>query len=215
LVAHGAFGDDKDAGRRTTKTTASYPAAISTAPSWAATKKDVPDWAVERVPLRPMEEQARKPWLPPRWFIRLAWVVHRAIYRLSRGRRGLRVPTPGRFGLMRLRTVGRRTGKERAVILGYYEDGPNLVTLAMNGWAQPEPAWWLNLRARPEAAVDLKGGVRAVRARAATNEERARLWRGFKEYTGWGDDVEGYARLRRVETAVVVLEPTSGAARQA
>jgi F420H(2)-dependent quinone reductase len=66
-----------------------------------------------------MEEQARKPWLPPRWFIRLAWVVHRALYRLSRGRRGLRVPTPGRFGLMRLRTVGRRTGKERAVILGY------------------------------------------------------------------------------------------------
>jgi F420H(2)-dependent quinone reductase len=154
-----------------------------------------------------VEKRSGKPWLPPRWFIRLAWVVHRAIHLFSGGRRGLRVPTPGRFEMMRLRTVGRRSGKERAVILGYYEDGPNLVTLAMNGWAEPEPAWWLNLQARPEAVVDLKGGVRAVRARPATGEERARLWDGFKAYSGWGDDVDAYAGLRRAETAVVVLEP--------
>ena len=41
-----------------------------------------------------------------------------------------------------LRTVGRRTGEERIAILGYIEDGPNLVTKAMNGWADPAPAWW-------------------------------------------------------------------------
>ena len=60
------------------------------------------------------------PWLPPRWFIRLAWIVHRAIYRVTGGRRGLRQPAPGKFGMMRVTTVGRRSGKERAVILGYY-----------------------------------------------------------------------------------------------
>ena len=147
------------------------------------------------------------PRLPPRWFIRLAWVVHRAIYRLTGGRRGLRLPTPGRFGMMRLTTVGRRTGKERAVILGYYEDGPNLVTLAMNGWGAGEPAWWLNLRARPAAQVTLKNGARSVRARAAQGEERQRLWGGFRAYAGWGDDIDAYARLRSTETAVVVLEP--------
>jgi F420H(2)-dependent quinone reductase len=42
---------------------------------------------------------------------------------------------------MRLHTVGRRTGRTRAVIVGYFEDGPNLVTMAMNGWADAEPAW--------------------------------------------------------------------------
>ena len=42
-------------------------------------------------------------------------------------------------GHHRLTTVGRRSGKERTAILGYFEDGPNLVTLAMNGWASPEP----------------------------------------------------------------------------
>ena len=32
--------------------------------------------------------------------------------------------------------VGRKTGKERVAILGYFEDGPNVVTLAMNGWGE-------------------------------------------------------------------------------
>ena len=66
---------------------------------------------------------------------------------------------------MRLTTVGRKTGKERSAILGYYEDGPNLVTMAMNGWAEPEPAWWLNLQAQPDVTVELKDGTRAVRGR--------------------------------------------------
>ena len=39
------------------------------------------------------------------------------------------------------------------MILGYFEDGPNLVTLAMNGWGEGEPAWWLNLQAHPQARV--------------------------------------------------------------
>jgi hypothetical protein len=30
--------------------------------------------------------------------------------------------------MMHLRTVGRRTGEERKAILGYFEDGPDLVT---------------------------------------------------------------------------------------
>lgn len=43
-------------------------------------------------------------------------------------------------------SLGRpRPAGARAVILGYLEDGPDLVTLAMNGWGEAEPAWWLNL----------------------------------------------------------------------
>jgi hypothetical protein len=30
-----------------------------------------------------------RPWLPPRWFVRLAWLVHRGIYRVTAGRAGL------------------------------------------------------------------------------------------------------------------------------
>ena len=72
--------------------------------------------------------------MPPRWFIRTAWYVHRVIYRVSRGRLGLTRPKPGKFGMMRLHTVGRRSGHERVAIVAYFADGPNLVTMAMNGW---------------------------------------------------------------------------------
>ena len=147
------------------------------------------------------------PRLPPRWFIRVAWSTHRAIYRVTGGRVGLWRPKPGRWGTLRLTTTGRRTGRPRSVIVGYVEDGPNLVTLAMNGWGKGEPAWWLNLRARPDASVTLKNGARPVRARAADGEERRRLWDGFRAYAGWGNDIDAYARLRPTDTAVVVLEP--------
>jgi F420H(2)-dependent quinone reductase len=149
-------------------------------------------------------ESTPRPKLPPRWFVRAAWVIHRAIFRLSGGRRGLWKPRPGRWGTMRLTTIGRRSGTKREAILGYYEDGPNLVTMAMNGWAEAEPAWWLNLQAHPETTVELKDGTRAVRGRAAEGEERDRLWARWKEM---GDDPDGYAWRRTRETAVVVLEP--------
>jgi F420H(2)-dependent quinone reductase len=73
------------------------------------------------------------------------------------------------------------------VILGYYEEGSNLVSMAMNGWGAAEPSWWLNLQADPHAVVELAGGIRReVLGRAA---------------------VGGYAARRPRETAVVVLEP--------
>ena len=109
--------------------------------------------------------------LPPRWVIRSVWIGHRTLVRVTGTRVGLARPTPGgRFGMLRLATVGRKTGKPRAAMLGYIEDGPNLVTPAMNGWAQPEPAWWLNLQGNPEATVELLDGPRKVTARAAIGE---------------------------------------------
>jgi F420H(2)-dependent quinone reductase len=150
-------------------------------------------------------ERAQAPRLPPRWFVRLAWVVHRAMYRLTGGRRGLWPPKPGKWGTLHLTTVGRRSGKRRSAILGYYEDGPNLVTLAMNGWANGEPAWWLNLQAQPDADIVLADGPRAVRARAAEGEERARLWARWREMGN--EKIDGYASRRSSETALVVLEP--------
>ncbi|KOX17053.1 nitroreductase/quinone reductase family protein [Nocardiopsis sp. NRRL B-16309] len=153
-----------------------------------------------------VDERRRSTRLPPRWFIRTAWRVHRALYRVTRGRVGLWAPTARRWGTMRLTTVGRRTGRERSMILAYFQDGPNLVALAMNGWAEPEPAWWLNLRARPEADVELVDGRRGVRGREAVDEERARLWARWNEL---GTDLDAYAALRPGRTAIVVLEPWS------
>jgi deazaflavin-dependent oxidoreductase (nitroreductase family) len=150
------------------------------------------------------EQGLQEPRLPPRWFVRVAWAVHRAIYRLTPGRFGLWLPAARKWGTFRLTTVGRRSGQRRKAILGYYEDGPNLVTMAMNGWAEPEPAWWLNLQANPDAIVELANGTRVVRGRAADGEEKARLWARWHEFD---DNLDGYTKRRPAGTAVVVLEP--------
>ena len=155
---------------------------------------------------RPAQEaRAKKPFLPPRFIIRTAWAIHRLIYRGSRGRTGLSVPKGHDYGTLRLRSVGGRSGRERSAILGYFLDGPNLVTLAMNGWGEPEPAWWLNLQAHPEAVVDLVDGPRDVVARAAIGKERVRLWAQMSR--GRFGSLDRWAALRPRETAVVVFEP--------
>ena len=152
-----------------------------------------------------MSESSKKSTsLPPRWFIRSFWVVQRAVYSVTRGRFGLRTATADRRGMMRLRTVGRRSGEERIAILAYFEDGPDLVTMAMNGWADPEPAWWLNLQAQPDVTVDLPGGSRAVHGRAADKDERPRLWARWAAYD---KDLDAFAARRSRETAVVILSP--------
>jgi deazaflavin-dependent oxidoreductase (nitroreductase family) len=145
----------------------------------------------------------------PRFLLRIFWALHRAIYRGTGGRIGLSRPQAGkRFGMLRLTTVGRKSGQRRQAMIGYYPDGQNLVTLAMNGWGEAEPAWWLNLQAHPEATVETPDGPVSVRAREAVGAERDRLWQTFADYPGWGD-VETLAPHRSGPTAVVVLEPIS------
>lgn len=153
---------------------------------------------------RQMSDTTAIPRLPPHRFIRMAWLTHRGLYRLTGGRLGIWKPKPNGWGALRLTTVGRRTGLERSVMVGYIEDGANLVTMAMNGWSDWEPAWWLNLQAQPNVRVDLVGGSRLVTGRVASGEERERLWSRWRDV---GKNLDAYARRRSMETAIVVLEP--------
>jgi deazaflavin-dependent oxidoreductase (nitroreductase family) len=156
-----------------------------------------------------MSEAIDRPSPPPvpRWLVRTIWIAHRAAYSLTRGRFGLRPATSTQWGMIRLTTTGRKTGQRRVAIVGFIEDGGNIVTPAMNGWADPEPAWWLNLQSNPEATVELPdGSTRAVRARAAVGEERARLWAKFVDL-GSSAFTDASAAMRSRETSIVVFEP--------
>jgi deazaflavin-dependent oxidoreductase (nitroreductase family) len=148
---------------------------------------------------------ADAPKLPPAWFKHAFWRAHRLLHRVSGGR-FLWTPASKRgWGALRLTTIGRRSGEPRDVIVGYLEDGPNLVTMAMNGWDEGHPAWWLNLETNPDATVRLADGqTRLVRARAVSGDERDRLWKRWVEIdTG----LDAYADSRQVVTPVVVLQP--------
>jgi len=144
------------------------------------------------------------PKLPPAWFMHAFWRVHRALYRLSGGR-FLWTPASKRgWGAAGLTTIGRNSGKERSVIIGYLEDGPNLIALAMNGWDEGHPSWWLNLEAHPDAVVRLpRQDPRPVRTRLAAGDERERLWQRWLEIE---PEIDTYAHRRSVETPIVVFE---------
>lgn len=143
--------------------------------------------------------------LPPAWFKHAFWRVHRLLNRVSGGRFLWTDSSKRGWGAMRLTTVGRRSGRDRTVIVGYLRDGPNLVTLAMNGWDEGDPAWWRNLEAHPDAVVQLSHQPpRPVHARRAVGEERDRLWQRWAEVD---EDLDEYAAMRTNDTPVVVLEP--------
>jgi deazaflavin-dependent oxidoreductase (nitroreductase family) len=143
--------------------------------------------------------------LPPAWFKHAFWRCHRALYRLSGGR-FLWTPASKRgWGALHLTAIGRRSGKERQVILGYLVDDQNVFVLAMNGWDEGDPAWWLNVQAHPDVTIRLPHQhPRPVHARPATGDERDRLWQRWQAVD---PDLDAYAAGRSVTTPVVVFEP--------
>lgn len=96
------------------------------------------------------------------------------LHRVSKGRLTL----VGLAGLpsLRLITTGRRSGLPRANDLLYTPHGDEYVLIG-SGWGRPaHPAWTVNLRAEPNAAVVVRGRRIEVTARAVTGAERAQVW---------------------------------------
>jgi deazaflavin-dependent oxidoreductase (nitroreductase family) len=150
-------------------------------------------------------QETRPPKLQPAWFKHAFWRAHRALYTISGGRFLWTTSSKRGWGALRLTTVGRTSGKARSVIIGYVEDGPNLVVLAMNGWDEGHASWWLNLQAHRDAVARVAGQPpRPVRAVRATGEERDRLW---QRWVAIEPELDGYASQRSTETPVIVLEP--------
>jgi deazaflavin-dependent oxidoreductase (nitroreductase family) len=133
--------------------------------------------------------------------LRWAGKMNVPVYRLSGGRLMAKV---GRAPVLLLTTTGRKSGQERTAPVVYLADGENVVVINTNAGNARLPAWSLNLKANPEAEVEIGRERRRVRARIAEGDERARLWREHNEQYAGFDDYE--ARLDR-EISVIVLEP--------
>lgn len=132
---------------------------------------------------------------------RLLWRVHRWVYVRTGGRLGGHIVG---MPVLLLTTTGRSSGRLRTVALTYLPDGRNFVVIASNGGARRDPRWYANLRAHPEAWLQV--GRRALRVtfREAHDEERERLWaRAIQAYGGYAT----YQKRTRRRIPVVVLEP--------
>jgi deazaflavin-dependent oxidoreductase (nitroreductase family) len=126
------------------------------------------------------------------------------LYRASRGRLGAKV---GRAPVLLLTTTGRRSGQKRTAPVVYLADEERLVVINTNAGNAKTPAWSHNLRADPEADVEVGRRRLRVRARLAEGEERALLWRKHNEQYAGFDYYE--TKLDR-EIGVFVLEPVAG-----
>ena len=123
------------------------------------------------------------------------------VYRLTRGRVGGKV---GKGPVLLLTTTGRKSGEPRTAPVLYLAHGSDYVVINTNAGNTKVPAWSLNLRADPEAEVEVKGKRTRVRARLAESDERTDLWRRHMEqYSGW----EYYESKLDREIGVFVLEP--------
>jgi deazaflavin-dependent oxidoreductase (nitroreductase family) len=100
-------------------------------------------------------------------------------------------------------TTGRRSGQQRTTPLIYGRSGDDYLIVASRGGADQPPAWYHNLSADPHVDVQVKADKFAARARTASRDEKADLWRTMTEV--WPAYDEYQAKTDR-EIPVVVLE---------
>ena len=106
--------------------------------------------------------------------------------------------------MLLLTSTGRRSGQQRVTPVVYLQQGEQLVVIGSNAGNTNTPAWSLNLKAHPEAEVEIKGRRQTVRARIAEGEERTQLWHSMNAiYSGFDEYKERTTR----DISVFVLEP--------
>jgi deazaflavin-dependent oxidoreductase (nitroreductase family) len=138
---------------------------------------------------------------PARLALKLGSGVHSGVYRATGGKLFGRM---GKSPILLLNTVGRKSGKKRTSPLLYVKDGEDFVIIASKGGAPTHPAWFLNLRANPEATVEVGDREVRVRAEEADAEEKARLWQKMVEMYPTYDD---YQTKTKREIPLLVLRP--------
>jgi deazaflavin-dependent oxidoreductase (nitroreductase family) len=135
-------------------------------------------------------------------FLRGTNQLHKAVLALSGGRL---MSTIGGMPTVELHTTGRKSGRRRSVMLTAPVCEPSRVVLvASKGGDDRDPEWYRNLVANPDVELDVYGTTRPMRARTATDDERAELWpRIVRAYRGY----DAYQRRTDRQIPIVIVEP--------
>lgn len=114
--------------------------------------------------------------------------IHRAILGITRGKVGW---SAGKMPVLKLTTIGRKSGVSRTVMLtSPLQENNAIVIVASRGGDDHHPAWFLNLRDNPQVEVSYLGKPKQkMIARIASDSERARMWplvaAKYKGYAGY------------------------------
>ncbi len=142
----------------------------------------------------------------------LEWIAdHRRRYIESDGADGhmwdsAPVGGPGLVPTLLLTTAGRRSGKSIVMPLIYGESDGGYVVVASKGGAPKHPGWYFNLAAQPEVEVQVVAQHFQAKARTATGDERAPLWKKMQAiYPPYNE----YQAKTDREIPVVILEPVN------
>jgi len=127
------------------------------------------------------------------------------IYRATGGRLGGRFK--GGAPICLVTTTGRKTGRKRTVALIYLRDGDDVVLVASKGGMEHHPQWYLNMEVHPDVEVEIGAAKTPMRARRASEEEKAAYWPRLIEI--YPDYASYQARTAR-NIPVMVLSPTGG-----
>lgn len=154
-----------------------------------------------------MATPTARPWTPTEE--RLAGPVIKAmsvlnvwLFRLTGGRIG------GRFlrgaPVCLVTVTGRKSGEPRTLPLIYLQHGDDVVVVASKGGMSTNPAWYHNMMANPLVEVEIASTRRRMRARQATDAERAALW---PEVVRIYPDYDDYQARTTRRIPVVILSP--------
>jgi deazaflavin-dependent oxidoreductase (nitroreductase family) len=131
--------------------------------------------------------------------------AHEALYRVTGGRAGHHVP--GRPPMLLLYHVGAKSGKRRISGLTYMPHDGGFVVVGSNGGDSRNPGWVYNLRAFPNAEIQVGPEKIKVQAREPGDGERQRLWAEAARYhPAWGRFQQRTPRA----LPMVILMPRQG-----
>ena len=106
--------------------------------------------------------------------------------------------------LLLLHSTGAKSGAERVSPMMYQAVDGGYAVFASKAGVYTNPDWFHNLRANPEASVEVGTETVAVTARVLDDEERAPIWETQKSrYPGFADYEQKTSRV----IPVVLLEP--------
>ena len=136
-----------------------------------------------------------------KFFFKLMAAIHVGLYWLSGGKFG---GSMRGFKVLLLTTTGRKSGKQHTVPLGFFEQPGGYLIAGSNGGLPSYPAWYHNLKSKPQATIQIARKVSAVTAEVQSGEAHAQAW---QKVISAAPLYEAYEKKTGRQIPVVFLRP--------